>query len=578
MFWFSGLVISLITASLGIFTKQWLREYLVNESSPEIHLRTRFFRSKGLAKWHVYEIIAALPLLLQFSMLLFFIGLIEFLGPLDWHVDKAVTILVGLWAGLVIFATLGPILSPQCPWKTPLLHYPVRWIRDFFFARYCDFDEWRFRRYKLTVHWHPQEWFTSAQKWTQDSLRFGLYIFLVTILYFVEFFCPPERFPFRPIKKEEEDVRKSDQDDFQHLIDSYELVQTDEHLRTHLEALDADNFNLNEVVQFLKGIHKIRQSDDNAQGIGLPISYGSSLVPTLIPLLVNKIQKLVKWSNVDKGYGAKDLVLALRFLLDPYNEKFIDEHVLWPLVGGLLKDHHFSRRTIEAFVKSWDVIHAVPKLPQMNRSGSQGMLPARLFSYLLTYRYNSAIVENVLVDVRGLLNKYVTSYTVSQTTSATSSVRPNEGSGNQEGKEKAPAGRPDKPGILLDVMLSILSHANLSDIEEYFDLFSQTISDFAVAVRLMNSVQEDVAISLDFSIRRLNHLCQRLPSLTSICVVLVKELEFHLVQHYIQNAKIEKKYRDLQRILGISPHWRQVLERNGLLVAVDGIRVPGSGL
>ncbi|KIP02013.1 hypothetical protein PHLGIDRAFT_54537, partial [Phlebiopsis gigantea 11061_1 CR5-6] len=74
--WFASLVCSLATASLGMLVKQWLREYLAIERvSPQERLRARLYRNPAMVQWKVFEIAAILPLLLQVSLGLFFVGL-----------------------------------------------------------------------------------------------------------------------------------------------------------------------------------------------------------------------------------------------------------------------------------------------------------------------------------------------------------------------------------------------------------------------------------------------------------------------------------------------------------------------
>lgn len=134
------------------------------------------------------------------------------------------------------------------------------------------------------------------------------------------------------------------------------------------------------------------------------------------------------------------------------------------------------------------------------------------------------------------------------------------------------------PGIVLDVMLVTIFHADIADIEAQIDLLTQTISEITKAVKLVEIPNGDVALSLDVSIRRLDYLCHKLPSLTGDCSELTKELDHQLVEHYLNDRKNGiNSLRGWQRILGISPHWRQILEREGLLVAVDGVNDPGSG-
>ena len=66
------------------------------------------------------------------------------------------------------------------------------------------------------------------------------------------------------------------------------------------------------------------------------------------------------------------------------------------------------------------------------------------------------------------------------------------------------------PVILLDIMFSTFFHADITDLEEQIGLLAQTISSFTPAIRLMNGMNGDVAVSCDLSIRRLNYLCQKL--------------------------------------------------------------------
>lgn len=127
-FWFLSLVSSLITASLAISVKQWLREYISQDSiSPQGYVRVRHFRQQGLVDWRVFEIAAVLPLLLQCSMILFFIGLCDFLHSLYPALGWTITTVVMLWL-LAYFATiLGPLFAASCPYKTPLLKVAPHW-------------------------------------------------------------------------------------------------------------------------------------------------------------------------------------------------------------------------------------------------------------------------------------------------------------------------------------------------------------------------------------------------------------------------------------------------------------------
>ncbi|KAI0825791.1 hypothetical protein BC629DRAFT_1261593, partial [Irpex lacteus] len=118
--WFASLVISLSTASLSILVKQWLRSYMAfASSSPQGALRIRHFRRAGLQTWRVFGIASMLPLLLQVSLALFFIGLCFFTADVDPIIGNTTLPLVCAWAFLFTATTLSPIFSANCPYKTP---------------------------------------------------------------------------------------------------------------------------------------------------------------------------------------------------------------------------------------------------------------------------------------------------------------------------------------------------------------------------------------------------------------------------------------------------------------------------
>lgn len=128
--WSCSLVISLVTASIGIFIKQWFHEYMAQDTqAPLFCLRARFFRSEGLEKWRVFELAAALALLLQLALFLFFVGLSDFLHQVDPTVGWITTMIVLVWLMIFICTTLAPLLSSQCPYKTPILKRPLHYLR-----------------------------------------------------------------------------------------------------------------------------------------------------------------------------------------------------------------------------------------------------------------------------------------------------------------------------------------------------------------------------------------------------------------------------------------------------------------
>ena len=131
IYWFLSLSMSLATVLIGILCTQWLREYRRYGGLPfEDITAIRQIRYEGLLKWRVPVILAFLPLLLQMALVLFFLGLIEFLWILDVRIAIPVTLAVITILVLMIFTTVSPgiqiflskdpeLRTSQCPYKSP---------------------------------------------------------------------------------------------------------------------------------------------------------------------------------------------------------------------------------------------------------------------------------------------------------------------------------------------------------------------------------------------------------------------------------------------------------------------------
>ncbi|TCD63335.1 hypothetical protein EIP91_005654 [Steccherinum ochraceum] len=118
--WLIALVFSMISALIGIVAKQWLREYLTGMStSPRESVRLRQYRHDGLVRWHVAEIIAFLPLLLQIALVLFIHGLLELLWTLDKTVAGIVTALTAVCLSFYLATIVVPAFSTNNPFKSP---------------------------------------------------------------------------------------------------------------------------------------------------------------------------------------------------------------------------------------------------------------------------------------------------------------------------------------------------------------------------------------------------------------------------------------------------------------------------
>ena len=118
-YWFSSLVISLAAAFITILAKQWVNYLLAGLSPvPTIGARRRQCRIDGMHKWKLPTVISILPIFLHVSLLLFFVGLVEFVLDLNDLVGNITAALVATTSFLYITSNLMAYVYPDCPYKT----------------------------------------------------------------------------------------------------------------------------------------------------------------------------------------------------------------------------------------------------------------------------------------------------------------------------------------------------------------------------------------------------------------------------------------------------------------------------
>ncbi|EKM56010.1 uncharacterized protein PHACADRAFT_79156, partial [Phanerochaete carnosa HHB-10118-sp] len=133
--WFASLVISLSAASLGILVRQWLVESLARTyKSPQQLLRARQYRDPATRRWLVTHFADALPMLLEFALLLFFAGLCEFTAAFNPSVGHTTWPLVTGWGFLLFASFILPCFFPHCPYKTNFLYEVASFIRRELYA------------------------------------------------------------------------------------------------------------------------------------------------------------------------------------------------------------------------------------------------------------------------------------------------------------------------------------------------------------------------------------------------------------------------------------------------------------
>ncbi len=128
--WFLSLGFSLISASLAILVKQWLREFRSGKQiAPDESIRVRHYRYTGLLKWHVFDIAALLPFLLHISLFLFLIGLSDFLTSLHPIVGWFITGVIAIWLSLYAGSIVAPAFFAGCPYTVPFMKAYIRATR-----------------------------------------------------------------------------------------------------------------------------------------------------------------------------------------------------------------------------------------------------------------------------------------------------------------------------------------------------------------------------------------------------------------------------------------------------------------
>jgi len=119
--WFTSLMLSLWTAFLGVFAKQWLYQYMATTSgSPRARALVRQARNLGLHEWYVPMFISILPVVLHISLALFFGGLVILLRSILPSLACFIASVVGTVYVAYFISNVLPVFYPRCPYRTGL--------------------------------------------------------------------------------------------------------------------------------------------------------------------------------------------------------------------------------------------------------------------------------------------------------------------------------------------------------------------------------------------------------------------------------------------------------------------------
>jgi hypothetical protein len=119
--WFISLSFTLVSALGGVLAKAWLAKYA--PASPGVSSSDaceRHLRALRAHQWHFGALIGGIPLLIQLSLFLFFVGLVPFIYDNNHGISYAILILIILTAAIYLFGTVLPWFSPACPFQTTM--------------------------------------------------------------------------------------------------------------------------------------------------------------------------------------------------------------------------------------------------------------------------------------------------------------------------------------------------------------------------------------------------------------------------------------------------------------------------
>ncbi|KIY63855.1 hypothetical protein CYLTODRAFT_381628 [Cylindrobasidium torrendii FP15055 ss-10] len=131
--WFTSLTLSLSVALFAVLAKQWIRQYMSTVTgTPRERALIRQYRLDGVVQWRVQAIIGVLPILLHISLILFLVGIVIFLAPLNGAMAWVTGSITFLATILYLAASVFPVFVLQCPYRTTfidLLFYAAGFLR-----------------------------------------------------------------------------------------------------------------------------------------------------------------------------------------------------------------------------------------------------------------------------------------------------------------------------------------------------------------------------------------------------------------------------------------------------------------
>ncbi|KAJ7175328.1 hypothetical protein C8R46DRAFT_890692, partial [Mycena filopes] len=121
--WFISLGLSLACALIATLVQQWARDFLHKtklRSAPALRAPIFAYFYYGLKRFGMHRVVEVIPLLLHMSLILFFVGLVEFLVPVNHTLFVIALVMITILGGIYLIFTLLPLQWLDCPYHTPL--------------------------------------------------------------------------------------------------------------------------------------------------------------------------------------------------------------------------------------------------------------------------------------------------------------------------------------------------------------------------------------------------------------------------------------------------------------------------
>ncbi|KAG8920141.1 hypothetical protein FRC02_001141 [Tulasnella sp. 418] len=168
---FASLSLSLTAAFGAVTAKQWLTEYRKIGSIRAIHKQclARQQKFEGLETWRFHFLIELLPLLLQLSVLIFLVGVIQFVWALERRIAVMELVFSATGLALYLSTVLIAMIFPTSPFQTPLSKYMLQAFLWIFYVGREVGPRIRLLASSLSIN-YPLQHLRNCLEWCGDSL------------------------------------------------------------------------------------------------------------------------------------------------------------------------------------------------------------------------------------------------------------------------------------------------------------------------------------------------------------------------------------------------------------------------